>query len=202
MISAAGLTLGDGAGISTGAASANGGNIAISVAGRLYLLNSRVTTSVDGAKGNGGNITIDPQFVVLNASQIIANAVGGNGGNITIVAGRFLSSTNSIVQATSQLGISGTIDIIGTQVDLDRDLVTLPDELRDAPAVARDACSAALRSTLVDAGRGGLSQDPDTVIPALYLAGRPPRPGLDAMPPVRPVGPRSSMPPAVARRSC
>jgi hypothetical protein len=36
---------------------------------------------------NGGNITIDPQFVVLDHSSIIAQAIEGHGGDITINAG-------------------------------------------------------------------------------------------------------------------
>ena len=183
-VAAESLQLFDGASISTQAATANGGNIVLQVSGLFYLLDSRVTTSVDGAKGNGGNITIDPAFVVLNNSQIIAQAVGGNGGNINITAGEFLESADSLVSASSQLGISGSIDIQGPQVELDKSLVTLQTELRDAPVVFRDSCSGRNglpRSTLVDAGRGGLPQDTDATIPALYLAGR----GFDsALPPV------------------
>jgi large exoprotein involved in heme utilization and adhesion len=37
----------------------------------------------------GGNITIDPQYVILNDSQIIANAYEGTGGNIRIIADVF-----------------------------------------------------------------------------------------------------------------
>jgi len=49
----------------------------------LYLLSSEITTSVKGETGNGGNITTDPQFVVLNQSSIIAQAIDEHGGNIT-----------------------------------------------------------------------------------------------------------------------
>ncbi|MGH7095774.1 MAG: beta strand repeat-containing protein, partial [Stellaceae bacterium] len=175
VVSAADLQLLDGAVISTRAASANGGDITLHVGDLLYLLSSQIRTSVDGAKGNGGNITIDPEFVVLNDSQIIADAVGGNGGNITIEAGVYLASADSLVSATSQLGISGTINISGQNYELDKSLVPLPGTLRGAPTVSRDKCAAREgldRSTLVDAGRGGLPQDPDAAIPALYLAGR------------------------------
>jgi large exoprotein involved in heme utilization and adhesion len=171
-VSAANLQLADGASISTEAASANGGNITLSVGGLLYLLHSAVTTSVDGAKGNGGNILIDPQFVVLTDSQIIANAVGGNGGNITIITGEFVPSSNSIVSASSQLGIAGAIDIEAPRTALDKSLTTLPSELRGAAILERDKCAAATRSALVDLGRGGLPQDPDAAVPALYLARR------------------------------
>jgi len=50
----------------------------------LYLSHSQVTTSVAGGSGTGGNITIDPVFIVLDSSDIIANAYEGSGGNISL----------------------------------------------------------------------------------------------------------------------
>jgi len=85
-VSAPRLSLRDGASISTQAQEASGGNIIISLRDLLYLQRSSITTSVNGALGNGGNIIIDPRFVVLNQSVIRANAVGGSGGNIRIRA--------------------------------------------------------------------------------------------------------------------
>ena len=110
-VSAYKLTMNNGAAISTEAetSTANGGNITLSVGDFLYLTSSEITTSVKGETGNGGNITIDPHFVVLNHSDIIAQAVEGHGGNITINAGVYIASADSIVSATSQLGISGTV---------------------------------------------------------------------------------------------
>jgi large exoprotein involved in heme utilization and adhesion len=173
-VSAANLTLQNGASISTQAATANGGNIVLSVNDFLYLVSSKITTSVGGAGGNGGNISIDPQLLVLDHSSIIAQAVAGHGGNIKIVAGDFLPSDDSIVSASSQLGISGSIELIGPRVDLNGSLVVLSSELRSAAEVLRTSCNARGRkqSSLVDAGHGGLPQDTGTTIPALYIANR------------------------------
>lgn len=178
-VSAPNLTLQNGASISTQAAIANGGNITLSVGDFLYLLDSKVTTSVLGASGNGGNITIDPQRLVLNHSNIIAQAVAGHGGNITIAAGDFLRSDDSVVSASSQLGIAGTVTISGQETALNGSLVVLPSELRKAIEVLRNSCaarSALPRSSLVQGGRGGLLQDPGAAIPAVYLADRDARP--------------------------
>jgi large exoprotein involved in heme utilization and adhesion len=167
----------NGAAISTEAeaSTANGGNITLKVRDFLYLVSSKITTSVRGETGNGGNITIDPQFVVLNHSSITAEAVEGHGGNITINAGEFIPSTDSVVSASSQLGISGTVVISGPRVDVNGALVVLSSELRSAVAVLRNSCAsqaAQPQSSLVEAGRGGLPQDPETTLSALYFAGR------------------------------
>jgi len=182
-LSARRLTLNRGAAISTQAATANGGNIVLHVADLLYLTRSKITTSVLGAAGNGGNITIDPQLVVLDHSDIIAQAVRGNGGNITIVASEFIKTPDSVVSASSQLGISGTVELIGPRVDLNGSLVALPSDLRNPAAILRENCAARAgqpRSSLAEAGRGALPQDPEASVPALYFAGRDLPAGIEA----------------------
>ena len=183
MVSGLNLKMSGGAAISTDAATANGGNITLAVGDFLYLLDSQITTSVKGASGNGGNIAIDPQLLVLDHSQIIAQAVLGHGGNITIAADEFLPSADSLVSATSSLGISGIVEIIGPRTALDGSLVVLPSELRSAAAVLRDSCAARgnrPHSSLTKAGRGGLPQDPDAPLLAVYLADRDVTPGPQA----------------------
>ncbi len=176
-VSAVRLLMNNGAAISSEAATstANGGNIMLSIGDFLYLVGSEITTSVKGETGNGGNIWIDPQFAVLDHSSIIAQAVEGHGGNIMINAGTFIASADSIVSATSQLGVSGLVTINGPLVDLNGTLVVLSSELRSAVALTREACAARsnrLQSSLVEAGHGGLPQDPEATLPALYIAGR------------------------------
>jgi large exoprotein involved in heme utilization and adhesion len=186
-VSAGRLLLANGAAISTEAetSTASGGNITLKVGDFLHLIGGEITTSVKGETGNGGNITIDPQSLVLDQSSIIAQAIQGHGGNITINAGEFLASADSIVSATSALGISGTIEIIGPRVDLNGALVVLSSELRSAAQVLRNSCAAQAgvpQSSLVEGGRGGLPQDPDATLPALYIAGRDMSPASLAVP--------------------
>ncbi len=167
---AANLRMRDQAAVSTEAVAANGGNITLNVRDLLYLQRSQITTSVRGAVGNGGNILIDPRLVVLDHSSIIASALGsGLNGNIDIRAGAFIASADSTVAAT------GVITFENPPTSLSSALVVLSGELRSAAEVLRNSCAArgALpRSTLTEAGRGGLPQDPEATIPALYLAGR------------------------------
>jgi large exoprotein involved in heme utilization and adhesion len=58
---------------------------------------------VKSGKGSGGNILIDPTFVVLNNSQIKADAFGGPGGKVTIIADNLLKSSDSTITASFKL---------------------------------------------------------------------------------------------------
>src|SRR5262249_35597829 len=87
--------------VETQASTADGGNIHLTVGQLVALSNSQVTTSVQSGTGSGGNIIIDPTSVILNHSQIAADAFGGPGGNITIVADNFIASPDSTVTASS-----------------------------------------------------------------------------------------------------
>ena len=171
-ITAPDVTIENNAGIATQAMRrGNGGNITLTVTDLLYLLDGEITTS---AVGNGGNITIDPPLVVLaDGSRIKANAFDGEGGNIKIVARAFVASADSVVTASSQKGISGTITITGQQVGLNGALIVLPDALKAAEAILQSRCAARRAlSSFVAGGRGGLPEDPEAVLPALYLAPR------------------------------
>jgi hypothetical protein len=131
-------------------------------------MNSGVTTSVLGGTGNGGNIVIDPQFIVLNASTISANAVGGNGGNISILGGNLVMTPDSAITASSALGVSGTISTPPPDATVGQQLVILPANFFDVSAKLRVACAArgaaADASTLVGVGRGGMPAGPDSAL--------------------------------------
>lgn len=166
------LILSGGAEIATRADQADGGNIALTVGQLVQLTDSRITTSVGSGFGNGGNIDIDPVFVILNNSVIQANAYGGNGGNIRIVTDYLISSTDSRIEASSQLGIAGSIEISSPNVDVGAGLTVLPSSYLDASLLLRDACAgsrgAAGANTLVGAGNGGLPQGPGGLFTSRY----------------------------------
>ena len=56
-------------------------------------------------------MNIDPQFVVLQNSQILAQAVQGPGGNISITTNLLLPDSTSIISASSQFGQQGSVTI-------------------------------------------------------------------------------------------
>jgi large exoprotein involved in heme utilization and adhesion len=154
----------NGSSIASSALRADGGNIDIRAGFMLYLRDSQITTSVGTGRGSGGNITIDPVFVILDNSQIIAQAFGGAGGNITITAGNLFRSPLSVIDASSALGISGSVVISSPIVDLSGSLVTLPASYLDTAALLAHQCAARIAgnaSSLVLAGHGGIAPAPD-----------------------------------------
>ena len=162
-----------GGSIATRALSSDGGNITVNAPRLIRLVDSKITTSVESGVGGGGNIAIDPQFVVLQNSQIIADAFGGPGGNINIVAGQLIADPATVISASSALGIDGSVNIAAPDTDVSASLAVLPVSLLDAASLLRAGCSAARAglSSLVEVGRGGLPADPDAYLPSLDLGG-------------------------------
>lgn len=139
----------------------DGGNIILNAVRRLVLTNSRVTTSVSGGSGSGGNISIDPQFVILNQSAIQANAIGGNGGNIQIVAGTLLATPDSVIEASSSLGIDGQVLVDAPDNDVSAGLVVLEGGLLDAGRQLTQQCDAGTtRASFSGQSAGGLALQP------------------------------------------
>jgi large exoprotein involved in heme utilization and adhesion len=172
------LVLKNNAAITTEATIGGGGNITLIVNQLLYLLNASVTTTVAGGSGSGGDIFIDPIFVVLNHSTILARAFQGNGGNITINTQYFLASPDSIVDASSALGVSGQVSISSPDTDLTSGLAQLPGGLLSTQTLEQRACVAPGETptlSLVPTGRGGLALvlDESQSQPAFIMAGRP-----------------------------
>jgi len=158
------LTLKQGSAITVESAQGNAGDINVSAGRLIYLLDSSMTTSAAGGFGNGGNISIDPTFVVLNNSDIIANAVQGKGGNIDIITDFFLPSVESIVSASSTFGLQGTVSIQSQYSNIAGSIGVLPGSLLDVSNLLNDDCAAAAvnASSFTIGGRGGLPLSPDS----------------------------------------
>ncbi len=173
------LTMTGNSSITTQSQLADGGNITITTNGsQLYLLDSKITTSVQSGVGSGGNITLGSgahpvEFIILNGSQVRADAFGGPGGNIKIFADTYLT-TDSIVSASSALAAPGTINIQAKFTNLSGDIAQLPETVLQAAALLRAACAARLSagktSSLVVAGREGLPLEPGGVMPSPLIA--------------------------------
>ncbi len=156
--------------ISTQATVSDGGNIGVNATERVYLNQAQITTSVESGLGGGGNIDVDPDFVVLNQSNILANAFGGPGGNITIVAGNFITTPDSTIDASSALGLDGTVNISSPDQEVAEDLAVLPANYLDVTGLISERCGTTVgASSLVDAGAGGLAIDPDGYLPSFAL---------------------------------
>jgi filamentous hemagglutinin family protein len=176
------ITLSNGT-ISTQAVQADGGNIKLTAPNIVRLTGSEITTSIfkDGG-GNGGNINIDPQFVLLNTSKIIANAFTGSGGNIQITADNFIPSSNSVVDASSQFGVQGTVVIQSPENDIAGSISQLPQSIVDVSGLLPESCAARhaggrALSSFVVAGRGGLPTNPDNYLPSFGAGSAPVKSG-------------------------
>ena len=156
--------------VTTEARQSDGGNIDIRAGSLFHLSRSDITTSVSTGNGRGGNILIDPQFVILDRSQIRADALGGPGGNVTIVADVFLKSPDSIVSASSALGVPGTINIETTFTNVTGTFAQLPATPLQAAELLRASCAARFgggkTSSLVVGGRDGLPLEPGGFMPS------------------------------------
>ncbi|HLZ35374.1 MAG TPA: hypothetical protein VKP13_15305, partial [Nitrospira sp.] len=152
-----------------------GGQITITAPQMLQMTNSKITTSVAGSSTDtfGGNISIDPQFVILQNSQILAQAFAGSGGAINITAGVFLADPSSIVDASSTLGISGTVQINAPINNLSSVVGRLSESVLAAQALLRAACAARLAqgqvSSFVERGRDSIPTGPDGLLASPYL---------------------------------
>ena len=153
-----------------------GGSIVVSVGRMLQMAGSTISSTVLGGAGDGGNVTIDPEFVILDDSRIIAQAEGGAGGNISITADVLIVSPESVISASSRLGIDGAVDLKTPDTDLAGSLAPLPESFLDASALLKDHC-AARRSdqggSFFVEGRSSVPPSPDGFLPAPH----PPVPG-------------------------
>ncbi|MBX3302189.1 MAG: filamentous hemagglutinin N-terminal domain-containing protein [Nitrospira sp.] len=149
--------------ITTKADQASGGNIDIRAIDRIRFVNSQVSASVGADSGNGGNITIDPNVVILQNSQVLAQAVQGHGGNITITTPLFLADPASLVDASSQFGVNGTVTIQSPTSNLSGTVTQLPSKPSNTQALLYNRCAALAggeQSTFIVAGRDALPSQP------------------------------------------
>jgi filamentous hemagglutinin family protein len=161
--------------VTTQASQASGGQITINAPHMVRLTDSPINTSVRGAVGdsNGGSISIDPDFVVLKGSPILAKAFAGSGGAIDVTAGLFLADPASVVDASSTLGVSGTVQINAPINNLSSVVARLPESLLAVQALLRASCAAKLAqgatSSFVERGRDGIPAGPDGLLASPYL---------------------------------
>ncbi|MCC5609220.1 S-layer family protein [Nostoc sp. CHAB 5834] len=156
--------------------SGNGGNIALQVGNLLLLRDNSAIAATAGGNGDGGNINIDAPIIAgLENSDIIANAIKGRGGNIQITTqGIFglkfrnqLTPDNDIT-ASSQFGVSGTVQVNTIGVDPNSGLVELPVNVTDPSQQIATGCADSEGSRFVATGRGGMPQNPNQLTSDVY----------------------------------
>ncbi|MBN3872833.1 S-layer family protein [Nostoc sp. JL33] len=148
--------------------SGNGGNIALQVGKLLVLRHNSAIAATAGGNGDGGNININAPIIVgLENSDIIANAFNGNGGNINITIKSIFGlkfhdqlTSESDISASSQFGVSGTVQVNTIGIDPNSGLVELPANVTDPSQQIATGCSNNTGSSFVATGRGGVPPNP------------------------------------------
>jgi filamentous hemagglutinin family protein len=153
------------ASVTTEADQSSGGAIKITTNpnGTVQLTDSMISASVLNGEGGGGSVNIDPQSVILQNSQILANAVFGPGGNIFITTNLLLQDANSVISASSRFGQNGTITIQSPINPAGGKIIPLSQKPLIATALLSQRCAALAGggySSFTVAGRDSLPAEP------------------------------------------
>jgi filamentous hemagglutinin family protein len=151
--------------ITTEANQSSGGAIKITTNpnGIVQVSDSIINASVLDGTGGGGSINIDPQFVLLQNSQILANAVFGPGGNISITTNLLLPDNASVISASSQFGQNGTISVQSPISPASGKIIPLPQKPLIATTLLSQRCAALTHANLSSftiVGRDSLPAEP------------------------------------------
>lgn len=159
--------------VETSAALSGGGNVTLDIRQTLFATGSTITASSGGpeAGADGGNLTFGspgmaaPGLLLLDQSQVVAQAVAGNGGIINLYSGDFLADVHSLISATSELGNDGEVTIAAPDSGVAGVVAALNVRLAEARALLAEPCAAAAlerRSSLI-VEQGVPRQAPDDV---------------------------------------
>jgi hypothetical protein len=148
------LTLTEDSSVQTDADKSGGGNINVLVNYQIYLEESAIKASARGEDqdDSGGNISIDPVFIFLKDSQILAQATAGDGGAIFLVADNFISDTSSVIDASSERGNDGEVRITSPDNSVSGSIGTLISQFVEQQSILQESCVARVlkkRSSLV-----------------------------------------------------
>jgi filamentous hemagglutinin family protein len=147
----------------------NGGGITLEIGNYLLLANNSKITSTAGtlqSGGNGGNVQINAPFIIGFAThpnhQIIANAFTGKGGNIEITTNGIFGIQYIDIQASSQSGTQGIIEINTPGIDPTSGLTKLPSVPIDISGLIDNSCRGLLsdKNSFKITGKGGLTPTP------------------------------------------
>lgn len=180
-IQAGSVTL-DAGSITASTPSRDGGSITLDDLDSLLLrrggtISTEAGTEQQGGGGNGGDITINADFIVApppENSDINANAFDGSGGTVNItteglfgIEPRAVPTELSDITASSEQGVQGTVNLDIPDVDPRRGLTQIPVTVLDASSQISQACPVGGSTTVTSArdqfvvtGRGGLPPNP------------------------------------------
>lgn len=153
----------DGGQLSASTVRGDGGNIRLNSDTLLVDGGTINATAID--EGNGGNIFIASDGIaLLPSSSITANAEQGAGGRVVISSDTLLRSPDSRITATSAAGpeLAGVVDIQAPDETPQTDSEIAPDVV-EVPDVAVACGEGTGRSEFIITGRGGLPRSPSSI---------------------------------------
>jgi hypothetical protein len=126
--------------LSTRTCDAGGGKVFVSAVKSISLLNGEISSSVRQGAGEGGDVNIRSELLLMNHGKITANADQGDGGAIFIRSDYFIKSVDSPIEATSNRGNDGTVKIDAPDIHIMNGLLALPSELLNASQWLKTPC--------------------------------------------------------------
>ncbi|OKH22147.1 hypothetical protein NIES593_13160 [Hydrococcus rivularis NIES-593] len=175
--------------LSAATAFGQGGSINLRVRDSLQMRGGSQISATAGGTGDGGNIAIDAGnfLVLLERSNLSANAFQGKGGNIQINARGIFICGDCQISASSRLGIDGTVELNTLEPDTKLEVIELPQELANPEEVVALSCQSQrgrAPSEFIITGRGGLPPRPSDPL------------GSEALVPFEPAAPAAASPPS------
>jgi large exoprotein involved in heme utilization and adhesion len=167
--------------ITTTATQAGGGTIEIKTnpGATIEIIDSLISASVLDGMGGGGSVNIDPLYFIMLNSQLLARAVQGPGGNISITSNFFLTDANSVISASSQFGVNGTVTIQSPNAPVSGQIQPLNKTPLLATSLLNQHCAALAGgqfSSFTVAGRDSLPTEPGNWLTSpLAMLGMEPR---------------------------
>ena len=136
----------------------DGGNIFIDV-DQVILRGGEISANSRG-QGIGGNVDVQADFLaLLDGASITANAVDDRGGRVFIQANAFLQSTDSVITATSALGPEFDGEVI-LEVPRENPVAIIP---FPTPAIEfPETIATCAGGRFAVTGRGGFPLSPDS----------------------------------------
>jgi large exoprotein involved in heme utilization and adhesion len=136
------------------------GNINLETKNIFLGKQSIISAEAQGAS-TGGNIEINntDNIVLAQNSRILANAIQGKGGDIEIMTQGYFVSKDSLVSASSEVGLDGNVEVDNLNGDRPLELDQLPDNLVDRTQQIAKSCGIGANQFAI-AGRGGLPENP------------------------------------------
>ena len=137
------------------------GNINL-ITDNIFLRDQSEINATATGTATGGNISINntDNIVLLNNSEIIADAIEGNGGNINITTQGLFISPDSLISASSEFGLDGNIEIKQISGDRKFELNKLPEKIADITNLITVTCSGDENNTVAIIGNGGIPSSP------------------------------------------